>query len=63
MTIKTKEPCNPKGLHFVFKHICLKKKLGNPVFLLLESEAHAGMKRSSKFKENYLEQIHSHPHN
>ena len=31
MTIETKEPSDPKGLHFVFKHTYLKKKLGDPV--------------------------------
>ena len=35
---KKKELSNTKGLHFVSKRIYLKKKLGDPVFFLLESE-------------------------
>ena len=36
--MEKKELSNTNGLHFVSKRIYLKKKLGNPVFLLLASE-------------------------
>ena len=38
MTMEKKELSNTRGLHFVSKRIYLKKKLGDPVFSLLESE-------------------------
>ena len=60
---KKKELSNTKGLHFVSKRIYLKKKLGIPLILLLESEQHTRIKLSSKFEKNSLKQIHSHPHN
>ena len=38
MTMEKKEFSNTNGLHFVSKRIHLRKKLGGPVFLLLETE-------------------------
>ena len=52
--MEKKELSNTNGLHFVSKRIYLKKKLGDPVISLLESEYHTRMKLSSKFEENYL---------